>query len=194
MFRMIPDPPPGNWLLKTLSAEDQALVTPHLERVSIKRWDLLEVAGEPFPYVYFPVEGLISVVARMQDGKPVEVGMVGREGMTGASVVLDDLSAQNEVRVQIGGTALRISIGCSPEAGFEEPIVARRLSSSRAGADQPSCPGRGCVGSPHLPLALTIMSAETSQRLPTRDVSRRAASLFGVLRSSACRAFRFAGV
>jgi CRP-like cAMP-binding protein len=94
--------------LKTLSAEDQALVTPHLERVSIKRGDLLEAAGESIPYVYFPVEGLISIIARMRDGKPVEVGMVGREGMTGASVVLDDLSAQNEVRVQIDGAAVRI--------------------------------------------------------------------------------------
>jgi CRP-like cAMP-binding protein len=108
MFRMISNPPPGNWLLKTLRAEDQALVTPDLERVSIKRGDILEAAGEPIPYVYFPNEGLISVVARMQDGKPVEVGMVGREGMTGAPVVLDDLLALNEVRVQIGGAAVRI--------------------------------------------------------------------------------------
>lgn len=73
---MISDPLPGNGLLKTLSADDQALVTPHLERVSIKRGDLLEVAGEPIPYVYFPNDGLISVGARMQDGKRVEVGMV----------------------------------------------------------------------------------------------------------------------
>ncbi|WP_244421607.1 Crp/Fnr family transcriptional regulator [Allomesorhizobium alhagi] len=94
--------------MKTLSAEDQALVTQHLERVSIKRGDILEAAGEPIPYVYFPDEGLVSVVARMQDGKPVEVGMVGREGMTGASVVLDDFLALNEVRVQIGGAAVRI--------------------------------------------------------------------------------------
>jgi CRP-like cAMP-binding protein len=108
MFRMISNPPPGNWLLKTLSAQDQALVTPHLERVSIKRGDLLEAAGESIPYVYFPNEGLVSVVARMRDGKPIEVGMVGREGMTGASVVLDDLPALNEVRVQIGGAAVRI--------------------------------------------------------------------------------------
>jgi hypothetical protein len=52
VFRMISNPPPGNWLLKTLSAEDQALVTPHLERVSVKRGDLLEVAGEAFPGLF----------------------------------------------------------------------------------------------------------------------------------------------
>ncbi len=100
--------PLPNWLLKTLNPQDQAFFTPHLEPVSINRGDLLETAGEPIPYVYFPNEGLISIVARMRDGKPVEVGMLGREGMTGTSIVLDDFSALNEVRVQIGGAAVRI--------------------------------------------------------------------------------------
>jgi CRP-like cAMP-binding protein len=100
--------PLRNWLLKTLSPQDQAFLAPHLEPVSINRGDLLEAAGEPIPYVYFPNEGLISIVARMRDGKPVEVGMVGSEGMTGTSIVLDGFSALNEVRVQIGGAAVRI--------------------------------------------------------------------------------------
>jgi CRP-like cAMP-binding protein len=108
MFRMISNPPPGNWLLKTLSPQDQAFFAPHLESVSIKRGDILQAAGEPIPYIYFPNEGLISIIARTRDGKRVEVGMVGREGMTGASVVLDDLLALNEIRVQIGGAAVRI--------------------------------------------------------------------------------------
>jgi CRP-like cAMP-binding protein len=108
---MISNRRPSNWLLKALSAKDQALITPQLERVSINRGDLLEAAGEPIPYVYFANEGLISIVARMRNGKPVEVGMVGYEGMTGTSILLDDISAisaLNEVRVQISGNAVRI--------------------------------------------------------------------------------------
>jgi CRP-like cAMP-binding protein len=120
---MTSNPSPSNTLLKTLSAEDQVLIAPHLERVSIKRGDLLAAAGEPITYVYFPYEGLISIIARMQDGKPLEVGMVGREGVTGTSIVLGDFSAMNEVRVQIGGAAARIPSAVLPSLVAKSPSL-----------------------------------------------------------------------
>jgi CRP-like cAMP-binding protein len=65
-------------------------------------------AGEPTRYAYFPVNAMISLVTAI-DGKPVlEVGMVGREGMVGAELVLGVLTTPWHAVVQGPGAAWRI--------------------------------------------------------------------------------------
>jgi CRP-like cAMP-binding protein len=106
---------PRNMLLRGLSAQDLALIRPRLEPSTLQARDVLEEVNRPIEHAYFPEESLISVMATLRDGKAIEVGMVGREGMTGAAIVLGSGEALNECRVQLEGSALRI-----PAAGLRE--------------------------------------------------------------------------
>ena len=65
--------------------------------------------GEPTRHVYFPIDGFISLVA-VVDGEPkLEVGMVGREGMLGAQLVLGVSTVPLRALVQGAGMAHRVT-------------------------------------------------------------------------------------
>ena len=49
---------------------------------------VLETENTPVSDVYLLEAGLASIVARFPGGRDIEVGIVGREGMTGDAVVL----------------------------------------------------------------------------------------------------------
>lgn len=81
------------------------------EQVQLAQSEVLGGVGKPTRFVYFPIEGFISLITAI-DGKPVlEVGMVGREGMCGAQVALNVITQPLHALVQGTGTALRIPIG-----------------------------------------------------------------------------------
>lgn len=73
-----------NRLLAALSSSDQSLLDPHLETLPIKQGTLLQEAGEPVDQVYFPQEGMVSLLAIMNDGRAIETATVGNEGAVGA--------------------------------------------------------------------------------------------------------------
>jgi CRP-like cAMP-binding protein len=96
-----------NRLLASLPPREQARLWPMLEAVPLKRHQPVYDAGTPFRHVYFPEQGLISVVALMDDGHSIEVGTIGIEGMTGLPVLSDGTSPYRHF-VQIEGRALRM--------------------------------------------------------------------------------------
>ena len=98
----------SNWLLSRLSRTDARLLQPHLKPVDLPVRRQLEARKKRVEDVYFLDAGLASVVAN--GGHPVEVGIIGREGMTGLSVVLDgDHRIIHETFMQIGGAGQCIS-------------------------------------------------------------------------------------
>jgi CRP-like cAMP-binding protein len=98
----------SNWLLSRLSREDAQLLEPHLTAVDLPVRKQLEARKKKVEHVYFLNTGLASVVAN--GGQPIEVGIIGREGMTGLSVVLDgDYTTIHETFMQIGGNGQRMS-------------------------------------------------------------------------------------
>lgn len=94
-----------NLLLDALPADDRALLTPRLERVPLPNGMVIYEANAPITRVYFPVSGIISMVSTMSEGT-VEIGTVGREGMTGIAVVLHADSMPTRAFVQVEGAAL----------------------------------------------------------------------------------------
>ena len=70
--------------------------------------DVLVQANEPIAHVYFMEEGLASIVAISPDDERIEVGHVGREGMTGEPVLLGVTSSPNQTFIQVAGSGLRI--------------------------------------------------------------------------------------
>jgi hypothetical protein len=81
-------PSTNNILLASLSTGDFDLLGPHLETVTLGLRKNLERPNRRIDAVYFPEGGFASVVAVQSNGKQVEVGLIGREGMTGLPIVL----------------------------------------------------------------------------------------------------------
>lgn len=98
-----------NRLLCALSADDLALVLPHLESVKLQYRQTLETAHEPIEFVYFPESGLGSVVVGKEAGSAIEVGLFGRDGMSGTSLVQGDSESAFDCIMAIEGYAMRIS-------------------------------------------------------------------------------------
>jgi CRP-like cAMP-binding protein len=97
-----------NGLLSALSPEDFALLQPHFERVQLGERDTLVVANEPVEHIHFPEGGVVSIVADHEDG-PIEVGVFGREGMSGTAFLLGADQTPHRTFVQVeGGPSLRI--------------------------------------------------------------------------------------
>jgi CRP-like cAMP-binding protein len=95
-----------NRLLSRLSAADFGLLQPHLTTVALPLRMRLETPRRAIEHVYFPESGFVSVVA---DGDiKVEVGLIGREGMTGLAVVHGVGRSPSETYVQNAGTGQRM--------------------------------------------------------------------------------------
>src|SRR3954449_5228688 len=98
-----------NTLLLTLSADDLALVQPHLEEVRLERGDVIAEPKKPIQHVVFPEDAIISVVASTPDGRRIEVGIIGRDGATGTSVLHGADTTPHEIFTQVPGSALRMA-------------------------------------------------------------------------------------
>jgi CRP-like cAMP-binding protein/ActR/RegA family two-component response regulator len=99
----------GNLVLDGLPASTWWLLEPRLEQVTPGADEVLETPGQKIPYVHFPVTGLVSVRTCSRQGKRIETGLVGREGLTGFAVLLGDVrSVEAEAIVQHPGLMWRI--------------------------------------------------------------------------------------
>ena len=97
-----------NHLIERLPRADRARLLGACESVHLELSSVLGEAGTVTRHVYFPVDGFISLVAP-NGGKPsLEVGMVGREGMLGAQLVLGVATVPLHALVQGPGAAWRI--------------------------------------------------------------------------------------
>lgn len=98
-----------NQLLAALSEADFAALQPHLEWTEMPVRKMAEAPKQQITHVYFPVSGIVSVTAVVSKDREIEVGLIGREGMTGLAVLLDDGIAANRTFVQIAGQAWGIT-------------------------------------------------------------------------------------
>ena len=73
----------GNAILTSLSAEDLALLRPHMRRVELAMGQVLYEPGDEVQRIYFPESGLISLLTTMNEGQHVETASRGRNGGIG---------------------------------------------------------------------------------------------------------------
>jgi CRP-like cAMP-binding protein len=66
-------------------------------------------ADEPYRHAYFPVSGCISLMSTLEGHSPMEIGLIGNEGMLGATLALGIDAVPMRAVVQGPGMALRIS-------------------------------------------------------------------------------------
>lgn len=79
------------------------------ERIELNFSDVLCEAGEQIKHVYFPIDSFISLITGLDSGEPLEVGIIGAEGMYGVSLALGINIASHHALVQGPGMALRMS-------------------------------------------------------------------------------------
>jgi CRP-like cAMP-binding protein len=115
------DAHPRNLLLQALPRRDYELLSRKLERVALTPRRALQHAHVPIEHLYFIEDGLVSVLASTGDRNPVEVRLIGREGVVGSAALLGARVSPLRYFVQIGGSALRIGVDDVAGAMAETP-------------------------------------------------------------------------
>jgi CRP-like cAMP-binding protein len=116
-----------NRLLKALSADDFALLQPHLQPLRTELRQTLIYPHEPVTHLLFPEVGYASVVADVA-GNRIEVGIIGREGLIGASpVLLDSGITPYHVFVQSPGDMLAVDAVAFSAAVEQSPTLSKLM-------------------------------------------------------------------
>jgi len=100
--------PIQNQLLAALPVKEYERLLPHLESVSLSFMEVLHESGDAIEHVYFPNDGLISLLVVMEDETPREIGLIGNEGMFSTAVVLGMNTTQTRALIQMPGSAMRL--------------------------------------------------------------------------------------
>lgn len=97
-----------NLLLAALPAADRRRLLAHHEPVELIAGDVLAEPGDRIGDVFFPIDSFISLIAPINGHAPLEVGLVGDEGMVGISLVLGVKESPLRALVQGAGLAWRL--------------------------------------------------------------------------------------
>lgn len=97
-----------NRLLAALPDEDRRRIAGHCEPVELPLKMVLLDGSSRADYVYFPTQGLSSVVTTFTDGSQIESTSVGAEGFVGIMEFLATRVENMQVLQQVAGHALRM--------------------------------------------------------------------------------------
>jgi CRP-like cAMP-binding protein len=92
-----------NRLLAALPPDEYRRLEPELTAVPLPQHTVLEPAGGPIERIYFPWDGVCSFTATMRDGRTVEVGTIGNEGVVGIAAFFGGGLPDVETIVQVPG-------------------------------------------------------------------------------------------
>jgi CRP-like cAMP-binding protein len=118
----------ANAILSRLSHDELKTLLPKFKLVPLKLGEILYEPGDRIDYVYYPLAGIISLLATFEDGTTVEAGLTGNEGMMGFACVLGADTTPHQALVQTTGEALRMtSTDLRAEVEHGGPFLAAML-------------------------------------------------------------------
>jgi CRP-like cAMP-binding protein len=117
----------ANLLLAALPPHELAQMLPMLDQVKVEVGAVLSDQGDPIRHIYFPHDCLVSLLAVAEGRMTLEVGLVGREGMLGATVALGHDTTQVRAVVQRAGTAYRMDSAAFRAEFARNPSLQRVL-------------------------------------------------------------------
>jgi hypothetical protein len=97
-----------NRILRQLSADELKSVQPWLTPVELRSNTVLHELGDAIERVYFPLSGMLSLLAVMQSGEAIETGIVGADGLVGGDAAING-HAFRRVVVQLDGAGLTLA-------------------------------------------------------------------------------------
>jgi CRP-like cAMP-binding protein len=116
-----------NGLLSLLPDDDFSAIRPHLEIIDLPQGLVMSAPGEGFDYCYFPFSGVVSTVVVSPSGKRSEIGILGREGMSPASLALGAEDNPYLVIMQVPGQGARVPVAKMRRVLEASPGVKRLL-------------------------------------------------------------------
>ena len=116
-----------NHVLQALSVQDFSVLQPQLEPVFLPVGLHLVEPDMPIEHVYFLEQGIASVLAVTPQGRRIEVGIIGHEGLTGTPVLLGADRTPHECFIQTAGEGLRIRANDLRRAMAASPSLQQHL-------------------------------------------------------------------
>ncbi|MET0273447.1 MAG: Crp/Fnr family transcriptional regulator [Phenylobacterium sp.] len=110
-------------MLAALPPEDYGLIAPYLAQADLERGRLLYDPGDPIETVYFPSDGVISLMTLMENGAAIESATIGREGALGLMAAVAPRQSLSRAIVQTPLRAARISAAALHEAWGKSPTI-----------------------------------------------------------------------
>lgn len=104
-----PPVPGSNTLLASLPRYEREQFLSACEPFEMQSGATLCDVDTPYQHAYFPTSGLISLVSVLSDHSPLEMALVGQDGMLGATLVLGIGTVPIRAVVHAPGIALRIT-------------------------------------------------------------------------------------
>jgi CRP-like cAMP-binding protein len=126
----MPAPPQSavrNRVLSTLPPPDFEALQALLEPVNLPLRTYLVEPDRPIEYLHFMEQGIASVVALTPSQRRIEVGLIGREGMSGIPLLLGTDRTPHECFVQMSGNAVRVAAADLSRLFEERPGLHRHL-------------------------------------------------------------------
>jgi CRP-like cAMP-binding protein len=117
---------PTNHLLQALPAAEFDALHPYLRTIALVRETVLVEAGAAPAQIYLPHSGAISMTASLSDRQKVEVAMIGRDGLVGASTALGAEILPSAAVVLFSGTASVLDIA-DLKAAADRNVTVRNL-------------------------------------------------------------------
>lgn len=114
-------------LIEGLPSKQRKQLLNGCEPVDMVFGNVLHEANQPIRHVYFPLSGFISLVTTMDGHPPLEMGLIGNEGMLGATLALGIGRAPMRAVVQGAGSALRIPSALFKQELLSSPALLRSL-------------------------------------------------------------------
>jgi CRP-like cAMP-binding protein len=116
-----------NSILSALVGSTAASVLEHGVLVQLALRQQIYEAEQPIKEVYFPLNCVLSIVARMRDGKEIEVGTIGREGMSAFPLLMGAEATANVCYCQVRGSAIRIPADVFRDLTATDPALRQLL-------------------------------------------------------------------
>jgi len=111
-----------NKILAAINNADYREFFSQLESVSLVQGQVIYDAESTIDYVYFPETAVFSMLSTMEDGRTVEVGPVGDEGLVGLRIFLGAENSLDQVIVHVAGNAKRMRTSLFRRIGVIECI------------------------------------------------------------------------
>jgi CRP-like cAMP-binding protein len=100
----------NNYLLERLPGKAQVRILQHCELAELAFGEVLCKPEQPYKHVYFPLTSFISLMEIVDAHPPLEMGLIGNEGMLGVTLILGVQEIPLQAVVQGPGTAWKMSV------------------------------------------------------------------------------------